>query len=93
MNNLKNLFLSSTGNGLAMRWKAFFSAVVPTLALVGPLVGIDFLSTDNLNLFSEWVEKAIVLVWEAVSGILFLKGWARRTFYKEKQLGKFRAAA
>lgn len=79
---------SSTGEGIAARWKAFASGVVPVLALVGPYFGITIVP-DDLNSVVEGIGTLIVSVWAALSAGYFVFGTVRAMYYKRNGLGKF----
>lgn len=83
---LPNWLLSSTGKGLALRWKSFFSGIIPVVVLVAPLFGIEFPELEKLN---EGVSELVVSVWAAGSAVSFIVGWVRQIKYKNKGLGKY----
>lgn len=86
---MEKLFLSSTGEGMALRWKAFFASIIPIISLLGPLLGVDFLTPQFLDNVSNAIATLILGVWGIASIVLFVKGWARAKYNKENQLGKF----
>src|SRR3990167_8209214 len=45
--------LSSTGEGVAMRWKATMFAIIPTLVVLGPFIGVDAPKTEWDSLTGE----------------------------------------
>lgn len=83
---LPNWLLSSTGEGVAKRWKAFFAGVVPVVTLLAPLFGIELPPLQDLE---EAVGKIILAIWSAVSAVAFIQGWMRKIEFKEKKLGKY----
>lgn len=87
--DIPKFLLSSTGEGVAMRWKAVASAAVPIVLLVSPLLGLD-LGQESLNEFVGGVSNAILAVWAAGSAVGFVAGWIRRNFNKANKLGAFK---
>ena len=85
---LPNWLKSSTGEGVALRWKSLASAVIPAVLLLGPIVGID-IEKEALDELSGGVSQFIVAVWAAGSAVAFIVGWVRRNALKRDGLGKF----
>ena len=83
---MKNFFLSSTGEGLARRWKGIFSGVVPVVALLAPLLGVEL---PDLSELGDLVEKLILSGWAAASAGIALSGWIRQIRFKQQKLGRY----
>ena len=86
---IPNWLLSSTGEGVALRWRGFFSAIVPITLLVAPLLGVEGLDNDSLLGFGKSVEIFILSVWAASSAIASIVGFGRQLKYKRERLGKY----
>ena len=88
MLKLPNFLLSSTGEGLAKRWEAIFSGVVPVVLLLSPLFGWGVAETDLNELNGQILAgiAGLVAAWKSIS---FIQGWVRARFYKKEGLGKF----
>lgn len=85
-NNIPNWALSSTGDGIALRWKALAASVVPILAYLLPLLGVH---TPDLGGLVDAVSSIITAVWLIISGVAFAIGWLRQISYKKQSLGKY----
>lgn len=88
MEYIKNLFLSSTGDGLAKRWETFFTGLIPIIVVVSQLFGWGVTDVDLNDLMGQVTIaiSSLVAVWKVIEHI---QGWARAKFYKDNQLGKY----
>ena len=79
---------SSDGKSLSLRWKALASATIPTVALLLQLFGFA-VPVESLNELANEIDKGILLVWEFVSVVAFIMGFARNLQFKKNNLGKY----
>lgn len=85
---LPNFLLSSTGEGLAARWDAFFTGIIPVILIASKLLGWNIVEVD-LNALNGQIVALIsgaIVVWKSLQ---FIYGWARARFNKANGLGKF----
>lgn len=85
---LPNWLLSSSGEGVALRWKSFAAGVVPLALLVAKFLGYD-ITPDAANEAVGIVEEIILWAWTVGSIWKHIEGWANRNFRKELGQGKF----
>ena len=83
---IPNWLLSSTGEGVARRWKSIFSAVVPVAVIVAPLFGVELPELAELD---KGVTNLIASLWALGSAIGAVSGWVRQVKYKQEKLGKY----
>ncbi len=87
--NLPNWLVSSTGEGLAMRAKAFLVGILPTVLLLSRLFGYTLEAQDANAL----IDAVVVLIeggFMLVTTVYFIQGWIRANHFKRNKLGKFR---
>lgn len=85
----KNIFTSSTGEGLAKRWETFFSGLIPAIVVISsfiPGANLTEGSLSELNTLIVTLISSVVVIWKVVEHI---NGWVRRNFNKKNKLGKF----
>ena len=86
--NLPKWLVSSTGEGLAMRAKAFLVGILPTVLIVSRLFGYTLEAQD-----ANAIIDAVTLLLEGgvmvISAIYFVQGWVRANHFKRNKLGKF----
>jgi len=79
--NKKPFWLSSTGEGLALRAKALLLGIVPIAIAFSPLIGFQI------------TENELIQGIEALTGLLaagmFIWGLVRNIWYRNRKLGKF----
>ncbi len=84
---LPNFLLSSSGEGLALRWKSFATGILPLLLLILPRLGVNVLPSDADTLiqlgYDLIVDGALVL-----SVIFHIIGWSRAVLMKQNRAGK-----
>jgi alpha-beta hydrolase superfamily lysophospholipase len=88
--SIPNFLLSSTGEGIALRWKAGMAAVIPFLVVVGPMLGLN-IAAEEWNQLTGQVSNLIIGIWSLASIVGFLAGWVRRNFNRNAGTGKFSA--
>lgn len=86
--NLPNWLLSSKGEGLSMRAKAVIGGALPFALLVAGLFGYSVDPSQTTALVDTLVD-VIAAAGTVVSGVFFVRGWARRNFHRANKLGKF----
>ena len=87
---VEQIFQSSVGTGMALRWKAFFAGIIPAIALIGPLLGIDFLNEAFLTAFGNLVSTIIEVVFTLIALYAFIVGQIRAKEMKKIGAGKYR---
>lgn len=85
---IPNWLLSSSGEGVALRWKAVASAVIPTAVIVLAWFGYSVTSEDA-DAIVKTGERGILALWELASVWMFISGLARRNWNKQHSVGKF----
>lgn len=86
--NLPSWLQSSTGEGIALRWKAIAAGALPVLLLVLPYLGIH-ITAEAFGSLIEGVYTVIISVWAVLSGVAFVYGWIRNYVFKNESLGKY----
>lgn len=86
--SIPNFLLSSTGEGIAMRWKAIASSIIPVFVLLAPSFGLQ-LDPDFQDQLTNNVTVIITSAWAFFSAVAFMAGLVRRNFNKTNRLGKF----
>jgi len=88
MEIIKKIFLSSTGEGLAVRWETFFTGIIPAILVISQLFGWGFTQVDLTETGGQItiIISSLVAIWKAIEHVW---GWARRNLWKREQMGKF----
>lgn len=79
---------SSTGEGIALRWKALASGAVPALLILLPYFGFH-ISADSADALVTTISNIILSAWAVISGVFFVIGWVRQIIFKRNSLGKY----
>lgn len=86
--NLPNFLLSSTGEGLALRVKAFLVGILPAVLIIARLRGYTIAEQDA----SAVVDSIVTLIEggiTVISAVYMIIGFVRANHYKRNNLGKF----
>lgn len=86
--SIPNWLLSSTGEGVALRWKSLALGFLPVVLLGLQILGIS-ISTEAGNELIGLVEKLILAAWALAAAVAHVYGWARKQDFQKKGLGKF----
>ena len=81
MNDSQPIWLSSTGEGLALRAKALLLGIVPIVIALSPIVGLQI----NENELVQGIKTVTAII----SAGMFLWGLIRNIWYRNHKLGKF----
>lgn len=88
LEKVKDFVLSSSGEGLSMRFTSLCAGLFPVLLLVGPLVGLD-VTPEALDGLKGIVLEVIAIGVAIGATLQHIKGWARYFLNKEQGLGRF----
>lgn len=86
--NIPEFLQSSSGEGLALRWKSFAYALIPIFVIAAQLAGYD-ISKEAFGEAADSIGEAITYLWLLVTAVMHVKGWAERNFRKANKLGAF----
>lgn len=86
--NIPEFLKSSSGEGVALRWRSAAMAVVPVLVILANLAGYN-ITQEVFGEFVNLIADLILGIWFVASLLLHIKGWAERNFRKRNKLGAF----
>ena len=85
MNKLPDFLLSSSGYGLAMRWRAFLVMLIPVALNILPMVCKVSCSVVTESWLTDWVDGLAILG----AFVLYAVGQFRAWKHKKLGTGKF----
>ena len=89
LETIKNFVLSSTGEGLSLRFQSLCAGLFPLLLALSPVLGLG-LTSEDLEGFKLLVLEVLATAITLAATIQHIRGWIRHNFYKEANLGRFK---
>lgn len=87
--NIPNWLLSSSGEGIALRWKTAAAAALPVITIAAQLAGHP-ITPETGSEFIDIVDSVILWVWAGVAIVKHFEAWRERNFRKRVGQGVFR---
>ena len=89
LETIKNFVLSSTGEGLSLRFQSLCAGLFPLLLALSPVLGLG-LTSEDLEGFKLLVLEVLATAMTLAATVQHINGWLRHNFYKKAELGRFK---